>query len=86
MIKSSKIHALHILQRKEMTYLDIVSNTSAFSKIYDIILNSPDLSFAKVKALDANSAQMKNLFIFENAKREVFLVLVDSEDLGHNFM
>lgn len=85
-MKSSKIHSLQILQQKEMTYLDIVSNTSAFSKIYDIILNSPDLSFAKVRALDENSAQMKNLFIFENAKREVFIVLVDSEDLGHNFM
>jgi hypothetical protein len=85
-LKSSKIHSLQILQQKEMTYLDIVSNTSAFSKIYDIILNSPDLSFAKVRALDENSAQMKNLFIFENAKREVFIVLVDSEDLGHNFM
>ena len=69
-----------------MTYLDIVSNTSAFSKIYDIILNSPDLSFTKVRALDGSNNQMKNLFIFENAKREIFLVLVDSEDLGHYFM
>ena len=55
---------------------------SQFAKIYDLILSSPEMSFAKIKALGEDGLPMKNVFILESAQREGFLIVVNCDDLG----